>query len=76
MFKQIYLTHRGDPNKNYHSGVREDLEVKAMNWFSTIHRSFELEPHYQVQFILRKEWKIVISISELTTLQDDVDASI
>ena len=43
-FIHIYLTHRWDPNKYYHSG--SDLRAMAIKECSTLPRAPELEPHH------------------------------
>ena len=46
-YKQIYLTHRRDPNRNDTLGPSEPGTRKG---YFTFPRAPELEPHHQIQF--------------------------
>ena len=48
ILKQIYLTHKWDPNRYFYSGI--DLIVMAMKKYSTFSRFPELEHHHQINF--------------------------
>ena len=48
--KQFYLTHRLDPNRYDHFGVRVDLGIMAMKEYSTFLKAPGLKPHHQMQF--------------------------
>ena len=43
IFQLIYLAHRWDPNRYYHSGIRVDLGVMAMKGYCIFPKAPELD---------------------------------
>ena len=50
MITKFYLTHRGDPNRYYFSGVRLDLEFMTMNISAKIQLVYSTVPTDKVNF--------------------------